>query len=291
MTDAMNGTSADLPVTPETSSTDAGTVRARHEANRLAWNEGAVQYTEDIEETLAFLAAGKSNLHPVERANLGELRAWCHTAIHLQCASGRDTLSLWNEGVAQVIGVDISDVHIANARRISAALGAPATWYRCDILDAPHELDGTADLVYTGRGALCWLHDLDGWAAVIARLLKPGGLLSLFDDHPITWLFEMDTEDLTPTRYDYFTHIESSQGWPATYIGDLDVPVEQQAVKHERLWPLSAIFGALRGAGLTIVYLGEHREAYWDGFPKLRPALKATLPMTFSMLARRPANV
>ena len=222
-------------------------VKARHEANRAAWNEGAVRYTEEIAETIAFLAAGKSNLHPVERANLGDLAAWCRRAIHLQCASGRDTLSLWNEGVPQVVGVDISDVHIANARRISETLGAPAAWYRCDILDTPHELDGTADLVYTGRGALGWLHDLDGWAAVIARLLKPGGILSVFDDHPVTWLFEPETETLVATGYDYFTHSDSSRGWPSTYIGDLGVPEAEQALKYERLWPVSTVFGALRG--------------------------------------------
>ncbi len=226
----------------------AAEVHARHAANRAAWNEGAVRYSEAIAETIAFLAAGKSNLHPIERANLGDLRSWCRTAIHLQCASGRDTLSLWNEGVPSVIGVDISDVHIANARQVSEALGAPATWYRCDLLDTPHELDGTADLVYTGRGALCWLHDLDGWAAVIARLLKPGGVVSVFDDHPVTWLFELETETLVATGHDYFAHADSSQGWPSTYIGDLDVPVARQARKYERLWPLSSrLRGIARG--------------------------------------------
>jgi len=262
-------------------------VRARHEANRAAWNEGAVRYTEEIAETIAFLAAGRSNLHPVERANLGDLRAWCDTAIHLQCASGRDTLSLWNEGVPHVMGVDISDVHIANARRISEALNAPARWYRCDILDTPHELDGTADLVYTGRGALCWLHNLDGWAAVIARLLKPGGILSLFDDHPVTWLFEPDAAELVSSGIDYFTHAESSQGWPSTYIGELTVPVAQQARKFERLWTLAMVFGALHRAGLIVEHLGEHREPYWDVFPRLKTELKARIPMTFSMIARR----
>ncbi len=262
-------------------------VRAWHEANRVAWNEGAVRYTEEIEETIAFLRAGGSNLHPIERAALGDLRAWCHTAIHLQCASGRDTLSLWNEGAAQVIGVDISDVHIANARRISEALNAPARWHRCDVLDTPHELDGSADLVYTGRGALCWLHDLDGWAAVIARLLKPGGIVSVFEGHPLTWLFRQDTTDLVATNIDFFAHSESSQGWPSTYIGELDVPAEQLAFKYERLWPLSAVFGALRGAGLVVEHFGEHREEFWDEFPLLRPELKARIPMTFSMIARR----
>ena len=124
MADVLNEASTDLAITPETAATGEDDVRARHEANRLAWNEGAVRYTDEIEETIAFLAAGKIQPAPGRaRANLGDLRAWCRTAIHLQCASGRDTLSLWNEGVAQVVGVDISDVHIANARRISAGAG------------------------------------------------------------------------------------------------------------------------------------------------------------------------
>jgi hypothetical protein len=78
-------------------------VRLRHEANREAWNEGASYYTRGNDEAIAFFKAGKSNLHPLERANLvsyqGEFKDWCKLAIHLQCASGQDTLSLLNEGV------------------------------------------------------------------------------------------------------------------------------------------------------------------------------------------------
>jgi SAM-dependent methyltransferase len=267
---------------------DAQEVRQRHEANRRAWNEGAAHYTAHFEETLAFLRVGGSSLHPIERANLGDLRTWCETAMHLQCASGRDTLSLWNEGAARVIGVDIADVHIANARRLSAALGAPATWYRCDVLETPSALDRQADLVYTGQGALCWLHDLDAWATVVWRLLKPGGLLHLFDDHPVTWLFEMDAATYVASGLNYFTHSETSRGWPSTYIGDLGRPITQHARKYERLWPLSAVFQALRRAGLVIEHLGEHPDQYWHNFPNVRPELVGRIPMTFSLMARRP---
>ena len=186
--------------------------RARHESNRAAWNEGAAMYTAEIEGTIAFLKAGKSNLHPVERSYLAPILPQVKTAIHLQCASGRDTLSLWNEGVPRVIGVDISDVHIANARQITAALNAPAEWHRCDLLDTPHELDGTADLVYTGRGAMCWINDLDGWAGVVTRLLKPGGYLSLFDDHPASWLFNIEAETYQYDNIDFFNHAEFRVG-------------------------------------------------------------------------------
>ncbi|MCI0662056.1 MAG: class I SAM-dependent methyltransferase [Acidobacteria bacterium] len=272
----------------ESLATDAREVSERHEANRIAWNEGAAHYTARLEETLAFLRTGGSTLHPIEKANLGDLKAWCNTAIHLQCASGCDTLSLWNEGVKRIIGIDISDVHIINALRLSEALLAPATWYRCDVLETPQELDGCADLVYTGRGALCWLHDLNGWADVIFRLLKSGGIFHLFDDHPVTWLFDGDSTTYVASGLNYFTHSESSRGWHASYIGDLGKPIDKHARKYERLWPVSEVFQALRRAGLNIEHFGEHPDKYWEYFPNLRLELAGKIPMTFSLLARRP---
>ncbi len=273
---------------PEPLPKDDKEVRDRHESNRTGWNEGARHYADHLDQTIHHLRNKKSNLHPIERQNLGDLRQY-HHAIHLQCASGGDTLSLWLEGVQHVTGVDISDVHIENARKLSTALGAPAKWYRCDILDTPPELDTTADLVYTGRGAICWIHDLNGWAKVIARLLKPGGVFHILDDHPFTWLFDPEAQSLEYSGINYFGYAESSQGWPDTYIGDsLGIPVSQQARKYERLWTLSTIFNALKDSGLVIEYFGEHAEPYWENFPNLAPELRAQIPMTFSMLSRKP---
>jgi SAM-dependent methyltransferase len=268
-------------------------VNAMHQANRAGWNEGAQSYTADISDTVAFIAEGKSNLHPVERSNLGDLRTWCRTAIHLQCASGRDTLSLLNEGVSRVVGVDISDVHIENARRTTAALremGRPveAEWLRCDVLDIPHTLDDTADLVYTGRGALCWLHDLEAYAKVVARLLKPGGVYHVFDDHPLLNLVEFEPEVYTFRPVSYFGHVERSVGWPSTYIGDsLGIPVEKQSAKYEHSWNLAEIFHAVSRAGLKVEILGEHPDPYWDVLPNLKPELRGLFPLTFSLLARK----
>ena len=294
----MSDEQINAPVGHEPPPRDESEVRARHESNRAGWNEGALHYATENDATAAYLLAGNSNLHNVERRNLstlGDLSTWCHTAIHLQCASGRDTLSLWNEGVRRVIGVDISDVHIENARKITAALRAAgrdvaADWYRCDVLDTPHELDGTADLVYTGRGAICWIMDLQAHARVVARLLKPGGVYHILDEHPVTYLFDLDTERFEYNGANYFSNYESSQGWPSTYIGEsLNIPVEKMAVKHEAAWNLMDIFNALRGAGLVVDYLGEHPDEYWDIFPNLKQDLRGKLPLTFSIMARKPA--
>ncbi|MBA2317211.1 MAG: class I SAM-dependent methyltransferase [Euzebyales bacterium] len=271
---------------------DASEVRAWHEDNRRGWNQGAVRYTEGRERTLERLRAGESNVHPVERANLadlGPLGQWCRTAIHLQCASGLDTLSLLIEGAQRVVGVDISDVHVDNARWIAAQLGGDATFHRCDVLDTPHDLDGTADLVYTGRGALNWLADLDAWAAVVARLLVPGGVVHVLDDHPFTWLVDQRDGRLVMTGFDYHRAAVSSRGWSAEYIGDLGLGPDALAWMHERVWTIADVVNALVGAGLRLERLGEHSEQYWDNLSGVAEDERRRLPMTFSLLARMPA--
>jgi len=268
---------------------------ALHQGNRAAWNEAANRYAREVESDVEFLRAGGKNFCPPEFEFLAGLETWCHRAIHLQCAGGRDTLSLLNLGAREVVGVDISDRMIEVARAKSALLGAPATWHRCDVLNTPHDLDGTADLVYTGRGALCWLMDLDAWASVVTRLLKPAGRLYVFDGHPISWVWDLNAPeyrfDPDPNYGDYFaTGVATDQGWPASYIPEDAVPaLADQAKKYERQWTLAAIVNAVVGAGLRIERLGEHPEPYWNQFPNMPEDTRRRLPQTFSLLAVKPA--
>jgi SAM-dependent methyltransferase len=262
--------------------------RRRHADNAKAWDEAADHYASAIDDVVEFIGAGKSSVHPVERGHLGDLRTWCQVAVHLQCASGKDTLSLLNEGVRRVIGVDVSAGMVANAQRASDTLGLPAEWYCCDVLDVPRELDAVADLVYTGRGALVWMHDLPGWAEVVARLLRPGGMVHVFDDHAAAFLFDPDAGALAPSHADYFANVTGARGWPDQYVGNRGRPGSEYAVKHERMWAPSCVFTALTDAGLAVEQFGEHPDEYWRSFPRLSEAERARLPMTFSMTARKP---
>ncbi len=268
---------------------EAARAAALHRANVAAWNQAAQRYRESLDATIAFLRAGNSSLHPVERANLarlGPLGSWCRDAVHLQCASGRDTLSLLREGVQRVAGVDISPVHVENARRLSETLGldAESEWHCCDVLDTPHQLDGRFDLVYTGMGGLCWIHDIGGWASVAARLLRPGGVLHVFDNHPFLWMWDDTTDTLqVHPAVSYFDQAGISTGWTSDYLPGLE-----GEPKHERSWTFADVVGAVLGAGFELLHLGEHREDYGcEFFPNLPPEQRARIPITFSLLARR----
>jgi SAM-dependent methyltransferase len=269
---------------------EASDVPAMHAANRAAWDEAAERYEGWFDEAVELIRGGGSNLFGVEQELLGDLRAGGGTAraIHLQCAAGRDTLSLWNLGVREVIGVDISPRMLELARRLTAATAAPARWIEADVLDVPHELDSTADLVYTGRGALIWLHDLDAWAAVIRRVLAPHGRLVIFDGHPAEWLFDADEEGrLIVTDYDYFGGVEASRGWAPEYIDRLSIAEGDQAWKFARAWTLGEIVTALARAELRVERLVEYPVDWWAGHRDMRPEDRGRIPLSFGIVATR----
>jgi SAM-dependent methyltransferase len=268
----------------EAERTDIATI---HAANRQAWDEAAERYEGWFDEAVALIRSGGTNLFGVEVELIGDLHGRCHRAIHLQCAAGRDTLSLWNMGADEVVGVDFSPRMLALAERLTEATGAPARWVLADVLETPADLDGTADLVYTGRGSLLWLADLDAWAAVIARLLAPGGRFVLFEGHPAEWLFDADAGgDWILTDYDYFGGAEASRGWAPEYIDRLSIPDAEQHLKFARAWTLGEVITALLGAGLRLEQVAEHAVDWWGGHADVRPEERGRLPLSFSVVGR-----
>jgi SAM-dependent methyltransferase len=259
-----------------------------HAANRAAWDEAAERYEGWLAEAIALIRAGGTNLFPVEIQLIGDLRGRCARAIHLQCAGGRDTLSLWNLGADEVVGIDFSPRMLALARRLSDAVAAPARWIEADVLDAPTELDGTGDLVYTGRGSLLWLQDLDAWARVVRRLLSPTGRFVLFEGHPVEWLFDVDADgSWIATDYDYFGGPEASKGWAPEYIDRLSIADDDQHWKFARAWTLGEVITALLRPGLRLEAVAEHPTDWWGGHADVRPEERGRIPLSFSVVATR----
>ena len=240
----------------------------KHEENGRAWDIVArAKYEAESEDHLQLLRAGGHDLLAPELEVLSPHLSGARV-IHLQCSHGLDTLGLLNLGASSVTGIDISPEMVSQAQRKASALGRSATFLCSDVLDLPAKLDGTADLVYTGKGALPWMMDLSAWAEVVARLLRPGGRVFVFEGHPLAALWVREATSLR-LRQDvgYFDQVpRESPGFPASVVERELGPTRPRLL--ERFWTPAEVITCLQSAGLRLELFREHALPFWDQFPQ-----------------------
>lgn len=260
-------------------------------STQAAWNLAAQKYAADVEGDIAFLKSGGVNLSEREIRAVGDLRE-CNRAIHLLCSHGLDALSLLNLGAREVVGVDISAEMLELARQKSEALSAAATWVQSDVLNVPPELNGSADLILTGSGALPWVADLDGWARVVARLLRPGGKLVISEGHPLNWVWDVDadTHRVSPDARSYFDRSpRPNDDFPAAAVARYAPAESTPPPAWEYQWTLGEIVTGIAQAGLVVEVLEEHPDQFWPKFGDISDEELTLLPHTFLLVARSSA--
>ena len=270
---------------------ESGMKKELHE-NMLWWDEAAVLHAESGYYDVAGFLTGKSTLHDLEKELLGDVRG--KSLLHLQCHFGLDTLSLARLGAAAT-GVDFSEEAIRIARSLNDRLGLGARFVRSNVYDLKENLTGQFDIVYTSYGVLCWLHDLKGWAEVIAHFLKDGGRFVLIDGHPLGDMFAEEDGQLRLAS-PYFYREE-----PDVVVGDGTYAVPDAVMTHKKKneWAhsISEIMQSLWGAGLQITSFSEYPYGFYEKFPGLmkrddagRWVFKdegAKPPLMFSLTARK----
>lgn len=274
----------------------SGTAGRVHAANAAAWNQTAEWYRARREEMVPRLAAGESTLHPVEQRmlrGLTPLQEWCQRAVHLQCAAGFDTHSLLNHGAKEVVGVDIAEDLIALATGLSGRLDVrDRASFRCaDVLELPPDLMSSADLVYTGKGAIHWMFDLAAWSRSVSALLRPGGLFVLFDFHAMMWMFSSNAEAIVASGVSYFAPTLSYTEWADGHIGELSLADDQLELKQLKPWPPSAVIQGLLDNGLELLAFGEYPDAIssdWTAYPHWGERDRRCVATTYSVIARKP---
>lgn len=261
------------------------------EANRAMWDERVPIHAEgEFYDLEGFVRGGSSNL-PFEVEELGDVAA--RSLVHLQCHIGKDALS-WARRGAQVSGLDFSAPAIEAARALARRIGVDADFVVSDLYDAPQALGHrTFDIVYTGRGALNWLPDIERWAHVAASLIAPGGVLYVSEFHPFTHVFGDD--DLT-VAYDYFHDEPVVWDEPGTYADTTAKTVNNRC--YEWNHGIGSVVSAVIGAGLQLELLHEHEITEFERWPMLvrgedsryrLPDGMPRMPLMYSLRARRPA--
>ncbi|MET8676147.1 class I SAM-dependent methyltransferase [Streptomyces sp. NPDC004647] len=236
-----------------------------------------------------------------EWEDLGDLAG--RDVLHLQCHLGTETIEFARRG-ARTVGLDISGASVEAARKIAAEAEVTVDYVQANVYDAVEALDGrTFDVIYTGKGALCYLPDLDRWAELIARLLRPGGRLYVVEFHPMLCALgptpAEDEGSRLLLRHDYLEGRGPVQrNSTHTYT---DGPAVQGATESfEWMHGLGEVINALLGAGLQVASLRESDELPWPRWPRMirtgsgwwrLPDEDPRVPLLYALLARSPTAV
>lgn len=266
-------------------------------ANRDNWDDRvAIHWGLDGYDAAGFIADPSriSLTVEIDRRVLGDVAA--RRLVHLQCHFGKDTLS-WARLGAEVTGIDFSPKAIAAARFLSEESGTPGRFVESELYAAPSVLDERFDIVYTGVGALNWLPDIAGWAAVVDHLLAPGGTFYMREGHPVLWSIDDERDDdLLVLGHAYFEGRMQTWDMDVSYAGS-------GRIEHSRSYEwnhgLSEIIGSLLDVGLTLTDFAEHREVEWpaldvmeegeDGLWRLPEHLRDLVPLMYTVMATKPA--
>ena len=267
--------------------------------NRANWDDRATLHEAcgyGIAELLASPTALTKDVTD-DRERLGDLVDL--DVIHLQCHLGaRHDQPVPAGGAARCRSRPVPAVTGAGS-----GAGARIELVESNVYAAREAVTGDFDLVYTTLGVLCWLPDIDLWARVVARLLRPGGRLVLRDDHPVFMAVGDDTSQGLTLHEPYFQQ-EEPMTWEKedSYV---EAPEGAAPITHTRShqWnhAVGEILTALLGAGLVLEEVSEARVSAWyrwldlmepreGGYRFTDPAMRDMLPLQLVVVARRPGG-
>jgi SAM-dependent methyltransferase len=238
------------------------------QANREAWEAASRKHVREYDDLLAQAASGAS-LNAVERGLLAGILDGGPEVVHLQSGHGLEDAALVQAGAKSVVGVDYSAVAAGAAQQRADDLRLACRYIVGAVPGVPLA-DQVADLVYTGKGALIWMPDLDSWAREAARLLRPRR---------------------SPAR------LRGASGGPTVDLGrgrpgHQGRPQLLRAQPRQRHLPRprSQVVTAVITAGMELLSLAEYPQPFWRPGGVRAAAWNGRLPNTYSLLARRPAT-
>ncbi len=226
------------------------------EKNRNSWNQRTLYHLKSDFYDLEGFLKGASSLKSIELELLGDVKD--QSILHLQCHFGQDSLSLARMG-AWVTGVDLSDIAIYSAQSLAAQMNILTAEFICsDVYEL--QLNQQFDVVFTSYGVIGWLPDMNRWAEVIARHLKPGGKLVFVEFHPVVWMFN---ENFRYLQYSYFNKEAIEEVTSGTYA-DPSAPITTETVGWNH--SLSEVMGNLLKHGLQIQSFEEFDYSPYNCF-------------------------
>jgi len=253
------------------------------QANRCMWNETAdvhqKNYVEDLLKRIK--DPDYTTFDDVEKRVFSQIDLTGKDVAQLSCNNARELIAVKKAGAKRCLGLDISDAFIIQGRQLANVAAVEIELVCSDIYAVGDEYNHQFDLVYITVGALGWLPDLASYFALIARMLKPGGQLFMYEMHPAMVMFEPETG--TTLTADYFNR----EAYLLESHNDYMDPTTQ--IKSSSYWfqhTLADILGQCIKLGLNITHFEEYRHDI-SGEGAFLANNPHCPPLCFSLIAKK----
>ncbi|NDK57078.1 class I SAM-dependent methyltransferase [Pontibacter fetidus] len=252
--------------------------------NKELWDTRTATHVDSEFYDVASFKAGRNSLNEIELALLGDVKG--KRILHLQCHFGQDTLSLARMG-AKVTGVDLSEVAIRKAKELAAELNLDARFMCCNVLELDKYLDEQLDMVFCSYGVIGWHPDMNAFASIVSKFLKPGGEFYLIEFHPFIWMFDNNQEKIAYSYFNLGPIVEMEEG---TYA-DKNAPIKNNSYTWNH--PLSDVIGFILHNGMELIDFQEYdhspynifRDMVQDGAKYRIKDLEGIMPLVYSVKA------
>jgi len=207
--------------------------------NEKFWDEVAPIHFKSY--NIDALRRGISHIDEIQKEELYPITG--KELLHLQCHIGTDSISLALDG-AKVTAVDFSKKSIELAKKLNQELKTDVEFIHSNIFSLKDNLKQEFDIVYTSKGVLAWVKDINKWASLIYNYLKRGGVFYIMEIHPIKYIFDDTINNELQIKYSYF-HNSEPMTWdddPPDYADKNYVPKNKT---YEWTWSISDIINAL----------------------------------------------
>lgn len=161
-------------------------------ANKDAWEEAAPIHNKQNQEQL---------LRDVKNPNyssLAEIEIECLNTIDVKgkdvaqicCNNGRELISIKNMRAARCVGFDIAQGFIDQSIELAHTAGVDIEFVCSDVYDIDEKYNAKFDVIIITIGVLTWMPDLELFFAAVSKLLKTGGVMFMYEQHPILDMVE-----------------------------------------------------------------------------------------------------
>lgn len=258
------------------------------QANRLAWNKAMFYHRKAKDKEWDNLFSDPEGIiqKDPELSLLLSLGIKNKSIVQLCCNNGRELLSLKRLGASEIVGFDISDEAIKDAKKRSDLFKIKAEFHQSDVYSISESFYNKFDLVYITIGALTWLPDLLGFFKTVNALLKKKGKLFIYDSHPFAQVLPWKLSDekaLPVLENNYFVKGPLVYNDTLDYYGGVEYT---SPVTYEFVHTLSDILNSITQNGLVISLFNEYEHDISNGLEWVDNS-EIRLPLSFILVSEK----